>query len=479
MDHNETSTLIENVDLDLSEDSNDNEDEATEKKTIKSQGHKNITDTADFTGYISSCVHGSGRSSTDRQFFYVNSRPCEPTKVIKLINEIYRQYNPNQYPFIFLNIKMESSSVDINLTPDKRKVFLIKEKSILNLLKNSLTKLFENIPRTLKIESSLSQCSQGMNNDLKPNIDQPRIFNSFLQQFTKKNISSNDSVSDKNTEKIELKRKATSMLDFISSKTMKTESSTYHQSDSEFNTELTTENNVVSMDLNKSDIDEHFQNCKTAESKLNDTGNMDNTYGKENLGIGELNKKMNADLENKSKEIMYLEFTDNLPNTQIRNVSDLIPNKSHTVYCEAKRNYRKENIAKVCNKVLPMQKSNVQTDQEYLGKNNRRSVILKTSIEHVKALSNITDETILAPKHVKFKSEINPVFNKKCEEELTREICKDSFKQMSVVGQFNLGFIITRLEDDLFIIDQHATDEIYNFEMLQKSTELISQKLVL
>jgi DNA mismatch repair protein PMS2 len=32
-------------------------------------------------GCISSCAHGQGRSATDRQFFYVNSRPCEPTKV--------------------------------------------------------------------------------------------------------------------------------------------------------------------------------------------------------------------------------------------------------------------------------------------------------------------------------------------------------------------------------------------------------------
>jgi DNA mismatch repair protein PMS2 len=30
---------------------------------------------------------------------------------------------------------------------------------------------------------------------------------------------------------------------------------------------------------------------------------------------------------------------------------------------------------------------------------------------------------------------------------------------MKVLGQFNLGFIIARLEDDLFILDQHACDE--------------------
>lgn len=50
--------------------------------------------------------------------------------------------------------------------------------------------------------------------------------------------------------------------------------------------------------------------------------------------------------------------------------------------------------------------------------------------------------------------------------------------QMSIIGQFNLGFIITKLDADLFIVDQHATDEKYNFETLQKTTKILSQKLV-
>jgi DNA mismatch repair protein PMS2 len=33
---------------------------------------------------------------------------------------------------------------------------------------------------------------------------------------------------------------------------------------------------------------------------------------------------------------------------------------------------------------------------------------------------------------------------------------KASFAQMQAVGQFNLGFIIARLQGDLFIVDQHA-----------------------
>ncbi len=55
---------------------------------------------------------------------------------------------------------------------------------------------------------------------------------------------------------------------------------------------------------------------------------------------------------------------------------------------------------------------------------------------------------------------------------------KDMFKDMEIIGQFNLGFIITKLKSDLFIIDQHATDEKYNFEMLQQNTVLKGQRLI-
>jgi DNA mismatch repair protein PMS2 len=52
------------------------------------------------------------------------------------------------------------------------------------------------------------------------------------------------------------------------------------------------------------------------------------------------------------------------------------------------------------------------------------------------------------------------------DEDLTVTLQKSSFTQMKIYGQFNHGFILASLEDDLFIIDQHAADEKYNFEQL-------------
>ena len=75
-------------------------------------------------------------------------------------------------------------------------------------------------------------------------------------------------------------------------------------------------------------------------------------------------------------------------------------------------------------------------------------------------------------------------------EALSRVINKADFAEMDVVGQFNLGFIVVRRRkrgsdgeadaemDDLFIVDQHAADEKYNFETLQQTTKIRSQQLI-
>ena len=59
-----------------------------------------------------------------------------------------------------------------------------------------------------------------------------------------------------------------------------------------------------------------------------------------------------------------------------------------------------------------------------------------------------------------------------------RVISKSDFARMKILGQFNLGFIIARLDSDLFILDQHACDEKYRFELLEQTTSLKSQPLV-
>ena len=56
------------------------------------------------------------------------------------------------------------------------------------------------------------------------------------------------------------------------------------------------------------------------------------------------------------------------------------------------------------------------------------------------------------------------------------------FEKMRIVGQFNLSFILVKLKETLFVVDQHAADEIANFfKILREKKEKCSrevQKLV-
>lgn len=101
-------------------------------------------------GYISSIDHGCGRSMKDRQFIYVNSRPCEMKSISKLVNEIYHKYNMKQYPFLYLNLKVEQSNVDVNLSKDKRQVAICDDKVLLLVVKRSLLLTYGDMPGKFK-----------------------------------------------------------------------------------------------------------------------------------------------------------------------------------------------------------------------------------------------------------------------------------------------------------------------------------------
>lgn len=117
---------------------------------------------------------------------------------------------------------------------------------------------------------------------------------------------------------------------------------------------------------------------------------------------------------------------------------------------------------------------------------NNVSIEITTTIEEIRKLTlkeqqlkESRNANRLKLSRLKFKSKINPNDNQKAEEELEREISKDMFLKMEIIGQFNLGFIIVKLENDMFIVDQHASDEKYNFEMLQKEVVMQHQKLTI
>lgn len=84
-----------------------------------------------------------GRRTRDSQLFFVNRRPVDPPKRIsKLINDTYHQYNSKLWPVVILSFTAPQELVDVNVTPDKRTVFLHNEEGLLADLQQGLTELW-------------------------------------------------------------------------------------------------------------------------------------------------------------------------------------------------------------------------------------------------------------------------------------------------------------------------------------------------
>ena len=304
----------------------------------------------ELSGYISSPEPGCGRCSGDRQFFFLNSRPCDHPSLSRLLNEIYREYDKKHFPAVILNLNTKANQLDVNLTPDKRSILLHSEAQVFLIVRASIVKLFDRYKTSFDTSTSLL-----------PHHRLPATSSSPLN--TSKLIATNT------------RQERAFKLPRISSPS--------HRS--------------------------FAQNLERCNEKINSI-----------------------------KFDLSFNFR---PEIEIRKeYSEFVPDH----YSES---IRKETV--------------VSVDIDEIRKGINRIATPSNS----KYLCN-------------FSARINPEQNEKAESELRKELSKDSFGLMEVVGQFNLGFIVTKLGSHLFIIDQHATDEKFRFETLKSEERIVPQPLM-
>ncbi|KAG6857450.1 hypothetical protein H0H87_003517 [Tephrocybe sp. NHM501043] len=143
------------VDLDLSFEV---ERDRTAIKRAQSHGGDLKPITVTVKGLISKFSVGGGRTGTDRQFFYVNGRPCNLSKVQKSFNEVYRSHV--RYSIFYemcLKTECVVDSCDINVSPDKRTIFLHSESNMIVKLKTALEEAFATSRSTYEVDASQSQ----------------------------------------------------------------------------------------------------------------------------------------------------------------------------------------------------------------------------------------------------------------------------------------------------------------------------------
>uniref|UniRef100_A0A182QTE5 MutL C-terminal dimerisation domain-containing protein n=1 Tax=Anopheles farauti TaxID=69004 RepID=A0A182QTE5_9DIPT len=470
-------------------------------------------------GYISSCAHGSGRSSKDRQFYYVNSRPCEPKQISKLINDAYHSYNVHQQPFVYLNLVLDRTDVDVNLTPDKRQVLVNNEKILMLALKKSIKKTFGSVPSSFKVQNlNLSDSSRLLNISVHSEKDgedegdeEPGSFLNTSDKCTAGDLQFTFQPPKPGTGggcgSGGLKRKRTTtsnglqkMIDFLNiTKT----SSKNANDDSLTDRSLDKEEMPI---LKQSKNDENPYNLTILNEPSRDGESRD---AKESIRVIRCTNS-NVESVKHSEENAPSPSSLNVPGTLSQeSVTELVSlmsceatsSKSTESLCAIKQESSTESVGSLEQFNAPIVRTSSDlscaspsiliddepTEEETAmrNRNHQQLSVTRESLEQLidrermlQSTAQSTDGRRRELTRLRFKSKINPASNKTAESELQTEITKADFGTMQIVGQFNLGFIIVRLGDDLFIVDQHATDEKYNFEDLQRTTVLQNQRLV-
>lgn len=465
-------------------------------------------------GYISNCSHGIGRSAPDRQYFYVNKRPCDNSRVAKIINETFHEFNRTQYPMFVLNVNLDSRNVDVNVTPDKLVMFIKNENVLCAILKESLRKMYSQSYVSLKYDdTSFSNHRKSINSVLIEEksfiskiVDEPnkKLNSTTLNQIEddelalvvektakKRVIVSSSSESDNEIEEVKnacskpplkqtkIDSTQPKILDFTVKKVSPVKTSTNSEQDSIVNALF--QNNIGIKPTLRSSTKINDSLCVRLETHCGGSNRNDSEEDdeKENSSLKKspVNKRKVEIVNNKmtKKADHDLDVYQNSFEDQENNVStqSLKTNDEDDLNSDEPDEVDEEEDDRATQTQIT---STLDTTKAYIYfASKRNSKNLNFTIKELRRkLKNFqdnsskkTDEKAL---HIKFKPK--NLTRKDAESELDRFIKKEDFLDMSVLGQFNKGFIIAQLNKDLFIIDQHAADEIYNFEMLQRNQKI-------
>lgn len=424
----------------------------------RSRKSKFAREKANYTihGYISRI--GRGRNSSDCQFIYVNKKPCDIPKLSRLINEIYKGYSNNQYPFYCLFIRVQSWAADFNV-PHKRAVILQDEAKLCDIVRESLDLMFspsapagqKSCPDALipvstqkrPRELTSDEVSEESKPVKKPTIQDPDKSDTDKYNATEETVAE-EGLAPENDATNSSANQAVDPGDKLGADGRGSDSTSGTSDYVLAPTPADGVQEIVRSD-NLKDIEENHTGSQYFDSSVRETGTPsklpEKSVDTNQAGHGFVSALALHDYH-KSHESACVPFS---------------PRDRRILSNDGECRWAQVNI---------VSESGMQARIEH-------PEDLAESLEQERQQRIITDDS------KNFSFAIHPNFNTVAEQELKFNLNKSSFQDMQIIGQFNKGFIIARLNRHLFIIDQHATDERANYEDQLEQSPLIKQPMVI
>jgi len=464
-------------------------------------------------GYISKDIQSGSKYNKTKsvKMYFVNGRKIDNIKNFdKIVLNTYRKYNKDSNPTRIISLIVPEGQFDINLGEKKNEVMFKYEKEILNFFEENLEKFHE---EKIKLFSLM---------DVNKNTPNKNI-SEFLNRKIIKNIKEDDDNIETNFEKLNSNEFKSKKIDKINSdikiKNYKDNYNSYNNNtynNANNNLNYLNYNNTSDYNKNEKTLD-YYENENNLEHN-NYENNLDYNNNENNLDYNnDNNNKGNDELEipkliskkNKNKNKSPIKTT--VKNPKLELLKKFSTGNNNNINIENENIYKKESKSEVkpINKKLlllskfstPNQSKKSTTINHSLEKdlnssknsnssNNSKNNDHNLNIENTNnnnidideeeiykldinliSISNFQKKNIYSEEIINFSFKENP----KEEKLLLKTIEKEDFLKMNIIGQFNKGFIVTSINNSLFIIDQHASDEKKNYENLLNNLTLSKQ----
>ncbi|KAJ4910213.1 DNA mismatch repair protein PMS1 [Raphanus sativus] len=509
-----------------------------------------ISDECRVEGFLSKPGQGTGRSLADRQYFFINGRPVDMPKVSKLVNELYKDTSSRKYPVAILDFVLPGGACDLNVTPDKRKVFFSDETSVMGSLKEGLNEIYsssnasyivnrleDNSERPAKAGVSSRQeksnvLSKGIVLDVSSKTSDgkaiekrisssreaeldnsltPKVFRFDIKPRASKQGEGSLSVHDESLSVTHLNKTASKGLPRVNVTEKVMDASKDVSNRSSF--AQSTLNTFVTVGKRKHE---------SISTLLSETPVLRNPPPGCRVEKGKFEVRALAarcTMERDQVGVSKQDVTQNEVDSEIRNLT------SPRTHSDNVERHKREQEKPLCFEEPTSENTRTEGDTERILENNPRcsqplrpvaTVLdspaqstgpemfstLKFSFQDLRKrrlgrLSRLQSTGYVSksmntprPKNYRCFAAATLELSQQDDEErkaralaaatseLERLFRKEDFRRMQVLGQFNLGFIIAKLDRDLFIVDQHAADEKFNFEHLARSTVMNQQPLL-
>lgn len=360
------------------------------------------------TGYIS-CV-GSGRATSDLQVMSLDGRLVEIPRVAKALQDTFAEHHPNAASRVAAAFFLQMHTggrleYDVNLTPDKRKILLAAEDSIIEAVRRECDKLFRLNSESIEVPTTMSRLSSSSHkaDNARYQATMTPVSSTSPSLLVIKTPSS-DSVKKRGRDAEELDRSSTSWSASCSVK----------GSDCSPN-EVVGKKLLLDEDVEQEQCTISAQEAHTGSASFAEILDENNEMNI-SCRVGEVVTDASVIYSQRRRESYF---------------KALFPSEEELAVLELQPSIPAE--------TTPSRK-------------DTRTSMKKTQLSKSMAAQTADD--------------------------LSQTLCKSSFTAMQVHGQFNHGFILTTLGDDMYIIDQHASDEKYNYEQLVAKYNARPQPLV-